>query len=105
MCVVSVSGAARRTVPAASTVRAVALARSRAIASSTLSASPSIDWPSDRKSVVVGKSVSVRVDLGGRRILKKKNIKHEVRQYSHCRSQLYNYKNQYDITNNYHCKS
>src|SRR3546814_17574829 len=28
----------------------------------------------DRKSVVVGKSVSVRVDLGGRRILKKKQI-------------------------------
>src|SRR3546814_19232732 len=27
----------------------------------------------DRKSVVQGKSVSVRVDLGGRRILKKKN--------------------------------
>src|SRR3546814_19404617 len=29
----------------------------------------------DRKSVVEGKSVSVRVDLGGRRILKKKNKK------------------------------
>src|SRR3546814_17959786 len=28
---------------------------------------------SDRKSVVSGKSVSVRVDLGGRRIIKKKN--------------------------------
>src|SRR3546814_8993115 len=28
----------------------------------------------DRKSVVSGKSVSVRVDLGGRRIIKKKNI-------------------------------
>src|SRR3546814_17868109 len=28
-------------------------------------------WP-DRKSVVSGKSVSVRVDLGGRRIIKKK---------------------------------
>src|SRR3546814_19036331 len=27
----------------------------------------------DRKSVVKGKSVSVRVDLGGRRIIKKKN--------------------------------
>src|SRR3546814_12633334 len=27
----------------------------------------------DRKSVVSGKSVSVRVDLGGRRIMKKKN--------------------------------
>src|SRR3546814_17012144 len=29
--------------------------------------------PQDRKSVVQGKSVSVRVDLGGRRIIKKKN--------------------------------
>src|SRR3546814_13179220 len=28
----------------------------------------------DRKSVVLGKSVSVRVDLGGRRIIKKKNL-------------------------------
>src|SRR3546814_20939730 len=33
---------------------------------------PSVD-PTDRKSVVSGKSVSVRVDLGGRRIIKKKN--------------------------------
>src|SRR3546814_20975571 len=30
---------------------------------------------SDRKSVVSGKGVSVRVDLGGRRIIKKKNQK------------------------------
>src|SRR3546814_18221796 len=30
------------------------------------------DLESDRKSVVSGKSVSVRVDLGGRRIIKKK---------------------------------
>src|SRR3546814_18089208 len=30
----------------------------------------------DRKSVVSGKSVSVRVDLGGRRITKKKNKNH-----------------------------
>src|SRR3546814_2963624 len=29
----------------------------------------------DRKSVVKGKSVSVRVDLGGRRIIKKQNAK------------------------------
>src|SRR3546814_14462754 len=29
----------------------------------------------DRKSVVKGKSVSVRVDLGGRRIIKNKNMK------------------------------
>src|SRR3546814_12996795 len=36
-----------------------------------------VDWPgrerADRKSVVLGKSVSVRVDLGGRRIIKTKN--------------------------------
>src|SRR3546814_20769610 len=33
-------------------------------------------WSSrDRKSVVSGKSVSVRVDLGGRRFIKKKNNK------------------------------
>src|SRR3546814_1491829 len=31
------------------------------------------DYPADRKSVVQGKSVSVRVDLGGRRIIKQKN--------------------------------
>src|SRR3546814_19321049 len=31
--------------------------------------------PSDRKSVVEGKSVSVRVDLGGRRNIKQKKIK------------------------------
>src|SRR3546814_15488727 len=30
--------------------------------------------PRDRKRVVYGKSVSVRVDLGGRSIIKKKNI-------------------------------
>src|SRR3546814_11646973 len=34
---------------------------------------PSLPADLDRKSVVSGKSVSVRVDLGGRRILKKKN--------------------------------
>src|SRR3546814_18263594 len=32
-------------------------------------------YQSDRKSVVEGKSVSVRVDLGGRRIIKKKKKK------------------------------
>src|SRR3546814_19758896 len=36
-----------------------------------------VDTSGDRKSVVSGKSVSVRVDLGGRRIIKKKkNLKH-----------------------------
>src|SRR3546814_11909967 len=32
----------------------------------------------DRKSVVEGKSVAVRVDLGGRRLIKKKNRKNKV---------------------------
>src|SRR3546814_19103454 len=35
----------------------------------------------DRKSVVSGKSVSVRVDLGGRRILKKKNTNKLITNY------------------------
>src|SRR3546814_19024341 len=35
------------------------------------------DTPLDRKSVVSGKSVSVRVDLGGRRIIKKKKPSHQ----------------------------
>src|SRR3546814_13252796 len=35
-------------------------------------AAPRIAMPSDGKSVVSGKSVSVRVDVGGRRILKNK---------------------------------
>src|SRR3546814_19738388 len=34
----------------------------------------------DRKSVVEGKSVSVRVDLGGRRIIKKKKTQNRVLQ-------------------------
>src|SRR3546814_15352698 len=39
----------------------------------------------DRKSVVSGKSVSVRVDLGGRRIIKTKNHKfeHSITKKSH----------------------
>src|SRR3546814_11784230 len=40
----------------------------------------------DRKSVVEGKSVSVRVDLGGRRIIKKKHIIHK-HQYTNTKSQ------------------
>src|SRR3546814_15863586 len=36
--------------------------------------------PQDRKSVVQGKSVSVRVDLGGRRILTKKNPRIDAHQ-------------------------
>src|SRR3546814_11941224 len=38
--------------------------------------------PEDRKSVVQGKGVSVRVDLGGRRMLKKKNNHTKSRPYS-----------------------
>src|SRR3546814_17575657 len=41
----------------------------------------------DRKSVVSGKSVSVREDLGGRSIIKKKNELHTSQQYIR-----YNYK-------------
>src|SRR3546814_20914179 len=50
----------------------------------TLTWNNSISWASsaqdevlqDRKSVVEGKSVSVRLDLGGRRFIKKKKRKH-----------------------------
>src|SRR3546814_15644694 len=38
---------------------------------------PSLPPALDRKSVVSGKRVSVSVDLGGRRIIKKKNIKQD----------------------------
>src|SRR3546814_16556613 len=41
----------------------------------------------DRKSVVEGKSVSVRVDLGGRRIIKKKNKEKEENKRSKHRQQ------------------
>src|SRR3546814_11970509 len=36
------------------------------------------DRARDRKSVVSGKSVSVRVDLGGRRIIKQKNLSSSI---------------------------
>src|SRR3546814_10819236 len=39
--------------------------------------SPAPHLPLDRKSVVSGKSVSVRVDLGGRRIIKEKKMNKE----------------------------
>src|SRR3546814_11864263 len=42
----------------------------------------------DRKSVVQGKSVSVRVDLGGSRIIKKKNILHSRPQYHDTHSKV-----------------
>src|SRR3546814_12926885 len=45
--------------------------------SSLISGGAAPAWRRDRKSVVEGKSVSVRVDLGGRRYIKKK--KHMIR--------------------------
>src|SRR3546814_11729848 len=36
-------------------------------------------WGNDRKSVVKGKSVSVRVDFGGRRLIKIKHISEKMR--------------------------
>src|SRR3546814_20023952 len=51
----------------------------------------------DRKSVVLGKSVSVRVDSGGRRIIKQKKIQEENRRrQSKERSRLSKYKNKKD---------
>src|SRR3546814_16093017 len=50
-------------------VRAMSFLLNGSICAATLSKM------SDRKSVVSGKSVSVRVDLGGRRIIKKKTKK------------------------------
>src|SRR3546814_10540429 len=44
-----------------------------AAASRRCRGAPATPAPVDRKSAVEGKSVSVRVDLGGRRIIKKKN--------------------------------
>src|SRR3546814_19817716 len=52
-------------------------------------------WPScappDRKSVVSGQSVSVRVDLGGRRIIKKK------RQHTHTHNTITKHHNNHII--------
>src|SRR3546814_18547885 len=44
----------------------------------TVAAEVEADEEVDRKSVVWGKSVSVRVDLGGRRIIKKKQQKQMI---------------------------
>src|SRR3546814_12567432 len=41
---------------------------------------PAVLGSADRKSVVEGKSVAVRVDLGGRRIIKKQNNNNRTRQ-------------------------
>src|SRR3546814_17216001 len=44
---------------------------------------PDVIAEHDRKSVVSGKSVSVRVDLGGRRIIKQKNKQTTTTQHLH----------------------
>src|SRR3546814_14302436 len=46
------------------------------------------NWPTDRKSVVSGQSVSVRVDLGDRRIIKKKNSSSHRTQFMIAQEQL-----------------
>src|SRR3546814_16425199 len=46
----------------------------------------------DRKSVVSGKSVSVRVDLGGRRIIKKTNVTQRIHQSTKYTSKRTQYK-------------
>src|SRR3546814_15333145 len=48
-------------------------AAAREMAAELLAARPAESAPRERKSVVSGKSVSARVDLGGRRLIKKKN--------------------------------
>src|SRR3546814_12553433 len=54
-------------------------------------------YQGDRKSVVLGKSVSVRVDLGGRRIIKKKNnitddtMKSLIKEYNEIYQKYMNY--------------
>src|SRR3546814_12513007 len=44
--------------------------------------------PADRTSVVKGKSVSVRVALGGRRIIKNKKIKHNKQKTNYIKTQI-----------------
>src|SRR3546814_17067139 len=63
--------------PGASTL--IGRARTRAPESSlTTQCSTSISVTTDRKSVVQGKSLSVRVGSGGRRMLKKKKIQTNI---------------------------
>src|SRR3546814_13495652 len=54
---------------------AVLVRQSAAVSGITGIALTKLDILEDRKSVVKGKSVSIRVDLGGRRIIKKKKHK------------------------------
>src|SRR3546814_17982536 len=57
-----------------------------------VSTSPRATAPPDRKSVGSGQSVSVRVDLGGRRIIQKKKFT-QVTQYHHTRHNTNHYAN------------
>src|SRR3546814_20799580 len=66
-----------RTQHCATMSRSVSPERSRTLTASA-SADPMWYGRADRKSVVEGKRVSVRVDLGGRRIIKKKKEEHTI---------------------------
>src|SRR3546814_19193193 len=61
---------ARTLIPTTSSTPSTSAIRNRAVKPYSSWGNPS--WRIDRKSVVWGKSVSVRVDLGGGRIIKKK---------------------------------
>src|SRR3546814_20659493 len=72
--------------------RNVALSDQRQLRSMQRASLPTFPWltTTDRKSVVEGKSVSVRVDLGGRRIIQKK--REEQKEEGKGRSQQEKYK-------------
>src|SRR3546814_15077767 len=59
--------------------RASRSAQDSACASAKIQPNFGMAWSEDRKSVVEGQSVSVRVDLGGRRIIKKQKNKTKSR--------------------------
>src|SRR3546814_19265176 len=62
----------RREQRAAPSSRSLVAAANSASEDNSAGPEAAICWIIDRKSVVEGKSVPVRVDLGGRRIIKKK---------------------------------
>src|SRR3546814_13917265 len=64
----------RRPIPARRIAPAKALAFGIALSLASVIAMAMVAHRTDRKSVVSGQSVSVSVDLGGRRIIKKKSI-------------------------------
>src|SRR3546814_19466175 len=67
------TGTITRAATIASTIGPSSIAAGATIAATTGAIIAPATARPDRKSAVSGKSVSVRVDLGGRRILKKKN--------------------------------